>query len=81
MKQKERMEQKRINQKIIGKNLSRVMKESGINQIELASAVDISPYVVKDYMNGYTLANVLLLHAMAKKLNCKTDDLLEGVIV
>ena len=81
MKRKERMEQKRINQKIIGKNLSRVMKESGVNQIELASAVDISPYVVKDYVNGHTLANVLLLHAMAKKLKCKTDDLLEGVIV
>ena len=81
MKRKERMEQKRINQKIIGKNLSRVMKESGVNQIELASAVDISPYVVKDYVNGYTLANVLLLHAMAKKLNSKVDDLLEGVIV
>ena len=51
-----------------------------MNQIELAMSVDVTPYNVDEYIHGYKMPNVTILYGMAKKLKCRTDDLLEGVI-
>ena len=80
MDRKERMRQKRINQQIIGKNIGSWMKKMNMNQIELAMSVDVTPYNVDEYIHGYKMPNVTILYGMAKKLKCRTDDLLEGVI-
>ena len=59
-----------------GQRLSRLRKEKGLTQEDIASRITISPQAVSKWENGNSEPDLDTLNKLADILNCSVDSLL-----
>lgn len=64
-----------LNKKIIGENLSKLMKEKNITQQELAYFLNTTQSTISAYINGKTLILTAFLYQIAKKYKVSMDNI------
>ena len=62
---------------IFARNLEYAMKESGVNQSELAEAVGVSSGMVSRWVNGHSLPDSVVIDEMRRIYSWTTRDLFE----
>lgn len=63
-------------QKIFTNNLGFYLKICGMQQLELAKAINVSPSAITDWMKGRTMPRVAVVQRIAKVFGCELSDLL-----
>lgn len=61
---------------MLNENIKKLRLARGINQVELASALNVSKQCVSNWENDYILPSVEMLMKLAKFFNVTTDFLL-----
>lgn len=60
---------------VFKKNLAYYMDLAGVNQVELAKAVDVSKSTVSTWLSGRSYPRIDVIQKVADVLNCETDNL------
>lgn len=64
--------------KAVRDNLLRRAEELNLTQIEIARRMNVARQTIGHYFTGANTPRVEMLVGLARVLNCKVDDLLEG---
>jgi len=66
---------------VLAKNIRRLCEEKGMTHRALAEKAGITKVSISRYCSGKRVPSAPTLYAMAKALDCRMDDLMEGVDV
>ena len=60
----------------ISENLRQLMKECGVNQVQLAKDIGVAQSAISAWLNGKKEPSILSLWLLADYFNCNVDELI-----